>query len=117
VVVLNAAQPIDASASFDVAVLHILNNSGMQWWREDRTSEFRALYEHVLTRANEVVILEHNRASQDFSDKERARMVGLGELLQPLFPVLAKRRLALDLEPAIGEVDTARNLVLHVKKL
>jgi len=115
-VVQNASQPIDPSASFDVAVLHILNNSGMKWWREDRTSEFRALYESVLGRANEVVILEHNRRSQDFSDKERSRMVGLAELLEPLFPVLAKRRLTLDLEPAVGETDNTRNLVLHIKK-
>jgi hypothetical protein len=117
VTVLNATKPIDPSTSFDLAVLHILNNSGMRWWREDRDSEFRAKYEYVLERAREVVILEHNRASQDFSEKERARMVGLGELLRPLFPVLAKRRLSLGLEPAVGEVDTARNLVLHVKKL
>ncbi len=117
VVVQPASAPIDAAASFDVAVLHILNNSGLRWWREDRTREFAALYEQVLTRANEVVILEHHRVSQDFSDKERARMIGLGDLLQPLFPILAKRRLSLDLEHAVGDVDSLRNMVLHIKKL
>ena len=116
VTVLNASQPIDPALSFDLAVLHILNNSGMKWWREDRTREFRALYEQVLALADEVVILEHNRRSPDFSDSERGRMVGLGDLLQPLFPVLAKRRVSLELEPAIGDVDTARNLVLHVEQ-
>jgi hypothetical protein len=117
VVVQSASASIDASASFDVAVLHILNNAGLRWWREDRTREFAALYEQVLTRANEVVILEHNPVSQDFSDKERSRMIGLADLLQPLFPVLAKRRLSLDLEHAVGDVDTFRNMVLHIKKL
>lgn len=116
-VVQNASQPIDATATFDVAVLHILNNSGMKWWQKDRTSEFNALYEAVLDRAKEVVILEHNPTSQDFSDKERSRMVGLAELLQPLFPVLAKRRLTLDFEPSSGKVDNARNLVLRIRKL
>lgn len=116
IVVQNASKPIDPAASFDLAVLHILNNSGIRWWREDRASEFGALYEEVLGRAKEVVILEHNRDSQDFSERQRARMVGLGELLKPLFPVLAKRRLALDLEFATGEVDSARNLVLRVRK-
>lgn len=117
IVVQNASQPIDPQLTFDLAVLHILNNSGMKWWQKDRATEFRALYEFVLERASEVVILEHDRTSQDFDTKERARMVGLGELLEPLFPVLAKRRLSLDLEPALGEIDDARNLVLHVRKL
>ena len=116
-VVQNASQPIDPKATFDVAVLHILNNSGMKWWKTDRTTEFKALYEEVLSRANEVAILEHNRRSTDFNDKEKARMVGLAELLQPLFPMLAKRRLSLDLEPAVGEGDQARNFVLHIKKM
>ncbi len=116
-VVQNASQPIDAALQFEVAVLHILNNSGMKWWREDRTTEFKALYEEVLTRAKEVVILEHNRESTDFSDTEKARMVGLGDLLRPLFPILAKRKLSLAIELASGEVDTSRNLVLHIKKL
>lgn len=116
-VVQSASQPIDAATQFDVVVLHILNNSGMKWWKEDRTKEFKALYEEVLTRAKEVVILEHNRESKDFSDTEKARMVGLGDLLKPLFPILAKRKLSLDIELASGEVDNARNLVVHIKKL
>lgn len=116
IVVLNASQPIDEQLTFDLAVLHILNNSGMKWWQKDRATEFRALYDLVLERAGEVVILEHDRTSQDFDTKERARMIGLGDLLEPLFPVLAKRRLSLDLEPALGEIDDARNLVLHVRK-
>ena len=115
--VQNAAQPIDAALQFEVAVLHILNNSGMKWWQKDRGTEFKALYEQVLERGKEVVILEHNRASADFSETEKARMVGIGELLKPLFPILAKRRLSLDLELCVGKTDTARNLVLHVKKL
>jgi len=114
--VQSASVPIDPAAVFDVAVLHILNNSGMKWWQTDRNSEFKALYENVLGRANEVVILEHNRTSADFSEKERDRMVGLGELLRPLFPFLAKRRLVIDLEPSVGETDSIRNLVLHVRK-
>lgn len=117
VVVQQASQPIAATATFDVAILHLLNNAGIRWWRENRTTEFAAVYDQVLTRANEVVILEHNRASGDFSDKERARMIGLGDLLQPLFPILAKRRLSLDLEHAVGDVDTIRNTVLHIRKL
>lgn len=116
VVVQNAAQPIDDALSFDAAVLHILNNSGMRWWQADRDAEFRALYDLVLARASDVVILEHNARSPDFTDKERARMVGLDKLLEPLFPLLAKRRLALTLEPAVGHQDQARNLVLHVQK-
>lgn len=115
--VQSAGQPIDAALSFDVAVLHILNNSGMKWWKADRDTEFKALYEEVLERGGEVVILEHNRDSVDFKDSERARMVGLKELLQPLFAVLTKRRLAIDFEHAVGETDQARNLVLHIKKL
>ena len=104
-------------ATFDVAVLHLLNNSGLKWWAADRTVEFRALYEAVLERGDEVVILEHNRASQDFSETERARMIGLAELLQPLFEVLRKRRLALSIEPAAGKTDQIRNLVIHIEKL
>jgi len=115
-IVQSASLPIDPAVTFDVAVLHILNNSGMKWWQTDRHSEFKALYDNVLGRANEVVILEHNRTSADFSDKERERMVGLDELLRPLFPVLAKRRLVIDLEPSVGETDSIRNLVLHVRK-
>src|SRR5690606_38390575 len=110
-------QPIDPALSFDVAVLHILNNSGMRWWQTDRAAEFRALYELVLSRASQVVILEHNARSPDFDNKERARMLGLDSLLEPLFPLLAKRRLALTLEPAVGHQDQARRLVLHVKRL
>ncbi len=116
-VVQNAGLPIDPALKFEVAVLHILNNSGMKWWKQDRTTEFKDLFEEVLTRGDEVVILEHNRASIDFSETEKARMVGLGELLKPLFPVLAKRRLNLELELCVGNTDSARNLVLRVKKL
>ncbi|MCA9517049.1 MAG: hypothetical protein KC635_19035 [Myxococcales bacterium] len=115
-VVQRASEPIDRAATFDVAVLHLLNNSGLKWWREDRDKEFAALYGEVLKRAREVVILEHDRASGDFDDKQRARMIGLGDLLRPLFPLLAKERLALDLEHAVGEGDTTRNLVLHIAK-
>lgn len=115
--VQSAGQPIDPKLGFDVAVLHILNNSGMKWWKDDRDKEFKALYELVLERGDEVVILEHNRDSIDFKESERARMVGLRELMQPLFAVLAKRRLSIDFEHAVGETDQLRNLVLHIKKL
>ena len=115
-VVHNARKPIPAKG-FDVAVLHLLNNSGIRWWRTDRAQEFRALYEKVLKRASEIVVLEHNRRSVDFSEARRARMVGMAELLQPLFGVLATRRLKLAFEPAIGKTDKTRNFVLHVKKL
>lgn len=117
VAVRKAAEPLDPAARYDVAVLHILNNSGIRWWRgDDRASAFRALYEGVLTRAGEVVVVEHNRSSADFDERERARMVGFAELLAPLFPLLAKRSLALTVELAIGHTDHARNLVLDIKK-
>lgn len=116
-VVQSATLPIGDAATFEVAVLHILNNSGMKWWRTDRDSEFKSIYETVLDRGKEVIILEHNLNSIDFNEKEKARMVGIGTLLQPLFPLLAKRRLVLDLEPGMGEKDTTRNLVLHIKKV
>lgn len=115
-VVHKASEPIPAEAKFDVAVLHILNNSGMKWWAADRDKEFGAIYKEVLGRAAEVVILEHNPRSADFTDKDRARMVGLGELLKPLFEELKKRRLALGIEFAVGQTDQTRNLVLHIRK-
>lgn len=114
-VVQNAGAPIPA-ASFEVAVLHILNNSGFKWWKQDRNSEFVALYKEVLERGDEVVILEHNPRSADFDDKDRARMVGLGDLLKPLFEVLAKRSLSMQIEFAVGQTDNTRNLVLHIRK-
>jgi len=97
-------------------VLHILNNSGIRWWRGDRAEAFGRIYDRVLARADEVVVLEHNRHSPDFSESERARMVGFAELLAPLFPLLAKGGLTLSVEPAIGHQDQARNLVLHIAK-
>jgi hypothetical protein len=115
-VVHKASDPIPAGASPEVAVLHILNNSGFKWWRQDRDAEFLALYKDVLERAKEVVILEHNPTSADFDDKDRARMVGLGHLLKPLFEVLAKRSLSLQIEFAVGQTDNTRNLVLHIRK-
>jgi hypothetical protein len=115
-VVKRAGEPIEAEASFDVAVLHILNNSGFKWWKESRDSEFLAIYREVLERAKEVVVLEHNPRSADFTDKDRARMVGLDGLLKPLFEVLKSRSLSLAIEFAVGQTDDTRNLVLHIRK-
>lgn len=115
-VVHKASEAIPADAKFEVAVLHILNNSGMKWWAVDREKEFGAIYKEVLGRGKEVVILEHNPRSADFTDKERARMVGLAELLKPLFDELKGRRLALGIEFAVGQTDQKRNLVLHIRK-
>ena len=117
VLVQHASVPIDSGASHDVVVLHLLNNSGLRWWAEHRDREFAALYTQALTVAREVVLLEHDRTSGDFTDRQRGRMIGLGELLAPLFPLLARHRLALDLEHAVGESDNLRNMVLHVKRL
>lgn len=114
--VQNASQPIEPNLEFDVAVLHILNNSGMKWWQTDRNTEFRALFDTVFERSGDVVILEHHRPSQDFSPRDRERMIGLHELLQPVFALLAKRRVVMELEPAVGEVDQRRNLVLRIHK-
>lgn len=115
-VVHKASEAIPADAKFEVAVLHILNNSGMKWWAADREKEFGAIYKEVLGRGKEVVILEHNPRSADFTDKDRARMVGLAELLKPLFDELKGRRLALGIEFAVGQTDEKRNLVLHIRK-
>lgn len=115
ITVRKAAQGVGGPA-FDTAVLHILNNSGFKWWRGERAPAFRALYDAVLGRAREVIVVEHNRMSADFDEAARQKMVGLAELLAPVFELLAKKRVTLALETAIGHQDNTRNLVLHVVK-
>lgn len=93
---------------YDVVVSHILYGSRLLGMTKNAFEEALAI---MLTIADEVVVVEHNAASEDFRD---ARLLSVGEIAGSLS---THHGLGLEVEYSKGHRDDRRNLIVSATKL